>query len=73
MQAAMEPYVISTETAKSRKGLRFSNMCTKKGKRMYNPMITGINHSVGFKKQPVMYNDSKDGKTPEHIHPNNVQ
>jgi hypothetical protein len=29
--------------------------------------------AVGDKKQPVMYNDSKDGKTPEHIHPDSVQ
>ena len=29
--------------------------------------------AVGVKKQPVMYNDSKDGKTPEHIHPDSVK
>ena len=29
--------------------------------------------AVGVKKQPVMNNYSKDGKTPEHIHPDSVQ
>jgi hypothetical protein len=29
--------------------------------------------AVRVKKQPVMYDYSKDGKTPEHIHPDSVQ
>jgi hypothetical protein len=34
-----------------------------------NPDLT----AVGVKKQPVMNDYRKDGKTPEHIHPDSVQ